>query len=275
MEQRIVIIKLGAMGDVLRTTPILRVLKGQITWITELDSARLLEGNPYIKEVVPFCDFCCVTNRDFDWVINLEEDWKARALEKLIAASKKTGWSNLWCLMSINDDVKKANRRSYQWHMFKSIGKRFRGEEYVLDVRPKKVKEPVIGIEMRSGERWPTKKWRKFPELIALLKKKGFHIKIFNFRKDLKDFIHDINDCKVIVTGDTLTMHLGLGLRKKVVALFGPTSPYEIYGYGRMVKVVSTLSCACCYKRICGKQPNCMDFIQVGDVFNAIKKSLS
>jgi len=274
MKQKIAIIKLGAIGDVLRTTPILRVLKGEITWITDSDSVRLLEGNPYIKEIVPFCEFNRIANKNFDWIINLEEDWRARALENMIASPKKTGWNPIWCLMSIDDDVKKANKETYQWHMFKSIGKKFNGQEYVLSIKPKKVKRPIIGIEMRSGDRWPTKRWHKFPELIGLLKKKGLQVKIFDFREDLKDFSKDINDCKIVVSGDTLSMHLGLALEKNVIAIFGPTSSNEIYGYGRMTKIISPLKCVCCYKRNCEKKPNCMDAIKLKEVFKAIEKNL-
>src|SRR5690348_272680 len=38
------IIKLGATGDVVRTTPLLSRLNGQITWVTEGKNVVLLEG---------------------------------------------------------------------------------------------------------------------------------------------------------------------------------------------------------------------------------------
>src|SRR5579885_2276173 len=34
MAREILVIKLGALGDVIRTTPLLRVLEGRITWVT-------------------------------------------------------------------------------------------------------------------------------------------------------------------------------------------------------------------------------------------------
>ena len=40
----VLIIKLGATGDVVRTTPLLRRFDGEIAWITAAKNAVLLEG---------------------------------------------------------------------------------------------------------------------------------------------------------------------------------------------------------------------------------------
>jgi heptosyltransferase-2 len=70
----VLIIKLGATGDVVRTTPFLRRLDGPVSWITAENNLALLEGID--REV------CCVSwqNRKrvadaaYDLVINLEDD---------------------------------------------------------------------------------------------------------------------------------------------------------------------------------------------------------
>src|SRR5438552_9975122 len=43
-NMNVLIIKLGAAGDVVRTTTLLRRLGGQITWLTEAKNTALLEG---------------------------------------------------------------------------------------------------------------------------------------------------------------------------------------------------------------------------------------
>ncbi|MFX0072315.1 MAG: glycosyltransferase family 9 protein, partial [Candidatus Hermodarchaeota archaeon] len=54
---RIIIIKKGALGDVLRTTPILHAIKKKygenihITWLTEKSSYDLLKFNPLINKI--------------------------------------------------------------------------------------------------------------------------------------------------------------------------------------------------------------------------------
>src|SRR5436190_16855412 len=57
VEQRILVIKLDAMGDVLRSTALLPPLAEQhpraaVTWITRKESVPLLSRNPYIAEVL-------------------------------------------------------------------------------------------------------------------------------------------------------------------------------------------------------------------------------
>src|SRR6476661_2198321 len=72
-NMNVLIIKLGAAGDVVRTTTLLRRLGGQITWLTEAKNTVLLEG---VKEGLKCV---CWEQRDqtkdtlYDLVINLED----------------------------------------------------------------------------------------------------------------------------------------------------------------------------------------------------------
>jgi heptosyltransferase-2 len=66
-------------------------------------------------------------------------------------------------------------------------------------------------------------------------------------------------------------MHLAIGLKKKVIALFGPTCAQEIELYGRGEKVVSPISCAPCYRRKCETSPTCMEAITAEEVMSKIK----
>jgi heptosyltransferase-2 len=88
----------------------------------------------------------------------------------------------------------------------------------------------------------------------------------------LREFIALIDVCDLLVTGDTMALHIAAGLKKKVVALFGPTSHAEIELYGRGRKVYAQSDCLCCYKRNCDVSPNCMELITSEMVLNAIKE---
>jgi ADP-heptose:LPS heptosyltransferase len=77
-----------------------------------------------------------------------------------------------------------------------------------------------------------------------------------------------------VVTGDTLALHAALGLGKRVVALFGPTSAAEIDTYGLGAKIVPDLECTCCYRPECNRRPSCMDSIQVEQVAGALMDQL-
>src|SRR5436309_15532017 len=57
LAQRILIVKLSAMGDVLRTTALLpdivaRHDRPHVTWLTRAESVELLAGNPLVQRVV-------------------------------------------------------------------------------------------------------------------------------------------------------------------------------------------------------------------------------
>jgi len=87
----------------------------------------------------------------------------------------------------------------------------------------------------------------------------------------LGQFAGLIDLCHLVVTGDTTAMHLAIGLKKKVLALFGPTCAQEIELYGRGEKVVSSLPCAPCYRRKCEISPNCMEAITADEVMSKVK----
>ena len=99
IEQRLLIVKLDAMGDVLRTTALLPALMAAhpgaaITWITRRESRGLLERNPYITEVLSYGEDALVQLRvrSFDRVISLDAGKTSAALvlpaSRLITRSK-------------------------------------------------------------------------------------------------------------------------------------------------------------------------------------------
>ncbi len=59
------------------------------------------------------------------------------------------------------------------------------------------------------------------------------------------------NMADVVVTGDSLGMHVAIALKKWVLAWFGPTSPQEIDLYGRGEKITSRAPCAPCWNPRC------------------------
>ena len=83
----VLIIKVGALGDVVRTTPLLRVLEGNITWVTAARAVPLLEGNPYIDRIRRIeAGPERLLGDKYDLVINLEDE---PAAAKLASISKR------------------------------------------------------------------------------------------------------------------------------------------------------------------------------------------
>jgi heptosyltransferase-2 len=68
------------------------------------------------------------------------------------------------------------------------------------------------------------------------------------------------NLADVVVSGDSLGMHIAIGLRKYVIAWFGLSCAAEIDLYDRGVKIIRDLPCAPCWKKVCDMPhgPICM-----------------
>ena len=64
----------------------------------------------------------------------------------------------------------------------------------------------------------------------------------------LLEFAALVAQCSLLVSSDSLAMHVAIALRVPLVAFFAPTSAAEIELYGRGVKVASTSTDACTYR---------------------------
>ena len=81
--------------------------------------------------------------------------------------------------------------------------------------------------------------------------------------------------CNIIVTGDSLGMHMGIALKKWVVAWFGPTCAHEIDFYGRGTAIKTDLNCSPCWKRSCDKAVMCYDKVEWAKISQGVKLGLS
>lgn len=213
--KKILVIKLNAMGDVLRTTFILpglkkRFPKSEITWITDPNSIFILVNNPYISRVVPFDKkvFGFLASNKFDHAVNLDLSPESLGLMDLALARNKIGFTldknrkivcsgpaaRHWLGMSAFDDAKKKNKRTYQYWMSKICG--LRRPDYEIHTplyRPSMKKaaafakkhglanKTVIGINPGAGKRWKLKKWTDagFVSVIKTLSAKGYKVVLF------------------------------------------------------------------------------------------------
>lgn len=199
VKERILIIKLGAIGDVVRTTPILTRLKSvypksAIHWLTHTPEVipsivdRTFRFNPEHLEILKATRY--------DLLLSLDKDREACALATQIRAKKKMGFKlvrgncspmnksaeSKW-LTGLFDDINRQNTISYQQEIFKLCGFRFQGEEILLEVHkrgswklPKG--KPVVGLNTGCGKRWTTRLWpdRHWIQLAKSLKKAGYTV---------------------------------------------------------------------------------------------------
>jgi heptosyltransferase-2 len=220
-----------------------------------------------------------------------------------------------WFEAGLFDDVKRQGTETYQDRMADILGLRGRPHRYVFELTDEEKAQaashlasiglpagaPIIGLNTGAGGRWPLKQWREdgYVELIRRLSaftdarvlllggpteeernerlKALSPVRLFDpgCRNTVRHFAALLNHCDLVVTGDTLAMHLSLALRKRTVVLFGPTSAAEIDLYGLGEKVVPDMTCLSCYKTACDYAPNCMDLISVDMVEGAVRRQFA
>ncbi|MBZ5856240.1 glycosyltransferase family 9 protein [Flavihumibacter profundi] len=259
--KRILIIKTGAAGDVVRTSCLLPVLKDDfVTWITDSSCVPLFpaEGYPHLK-IYAIQDIPeSLLSEKFHLVLSLEEDEFCAKLASSADTQKLTGifWSDGisytkdssgWFDMSlvsvfgkdIANEKKKANLFSYPELLYAMVGLPFNGEPYQIYQPAAEKNRNLIGIEKTAGRRWPNKNWAGYDKLNDILRSMGYETVFFERKNSLRDYMAEINRCSLIVSGDTLAMHLALAYRIPCVALFNCTSPAEIYDYQLLEKIVS------------------------------------
>lgn len=334
-SEKILIVKLEAMGDVLRTTSVLPGLRrkhpaAQITWITAPSSLPLFSGNPYVDRVLPLLPdgLLALLSERFTLAVNLDTAPVSASLLSRAEAEEKQGFSldrrgqvcalsapaGEWLGMSVFDDVKRANRRTYQAIAHDILGLPQPPGEIVLHLSEEEEAfargfaarkslappRPWIGLNTGGGGRWRFKRWTKEATLaLARLCAAEFKTRLLLFggpeeeerngwlmscagdvlvdtgcRNTVREFFALLGLCDLVVTSDTLALHAAVGLKKKVVALFGPTSAAEIELYGRGEKVVAPVPCQCCYLPDCRVRPNCMESITPEMVLSAVKRQL-
>lgn len=88
----------------------------------------------------------------------------------------------------------------------------------------------------------------------------------------LRDGLTSVEACDIVVSGDSLGMHMGIALRKWVVAWFGPTCAHEIDLYDRGVHILADVPCGPCWKRSCSNPVMCYDQVPMAKVLEAIQK---
>jgi ADP-heptose:LPS heptosyltransferase len=328
---RLLILKTGALGDVLRTTALLPPVKARfprahVTWVTRENAFPLFVGLSEVDRLLPYSweTYLRLRQERFDRLWSLDFDPAVAAWATELRAAEKRGFgysdgeltalneeARSWVHMSLHDGVKRENTRTYQDWLLTACG--LSGAEgaeprLVLTETEREWARKKFGPRLSSGERrigvntgaggrWAQKKWTRdgIASLLARLRKeprcrvlllggpeetelnRGL-AKQFPWCVDtgcsntLREFAAIVDLCSVVVTGDTMAMHIAIALKKRVVAFFGPTSAAEIEMYGRGEKVHKDWDCLPCYRAECLRSPNCMEALTADDVLAAVRR---
>jgi heptosyltransferase-2 len=144
----------------------------------------------------------------------------------------------------------------------------------------------IVGINTGGGGRWQLKKWtlEGYVACINLIKAQHPGVGLLllggpeevelnqrileavdgkvvdgGCNNSLLQFAALVKAVDVLLTSDSLAMHIGVALDKPTVVLVGPTSPWELDVFGRGGILDSGIECLACYLSKCDKKVNCMN----------------
>jgi heptosyltransferase-2 len=302
MGFRVLIFKLGAMGDVLRTTSILPSLEKTlskthdawfVTWVVDPPSKPLLEQNPFVHRVWTVNDETMIRLgvEKFDLALCFDKEPRAIGLMAQCQAANKRGFTmgaegNLHVTSAAGEDALLTGisdffkfqryQKSYQQMIHELVEIENAGELYVLAFTPEEkawakarlaelnaTRRPLIGLNTGAGSVFPGKRWpaERFAELGSrLAKSAGGTIVLLGGPEEvernkmiaarigrgcvdlgadnpLRRFAAMLGELDLVVTGDTMALHVALASKTKVVALFGPTPQQEVDLGGRGEKI--------------------------------------
>ena len=223
---KIALIKLGALGDVVRTLPIAEAIKkkcpgSEISWITKQNAVEIFEGNPFVDNLFypPFS-----SQEKYDILYNFDIEEEATALASSLKADKKYGFykegeypmafnisAEYYLNTLFDDELKKTNKKTYQEMMFeaaelhynKEIPKIYLNEKdkayadnFIKENKMNKTK--LIGIHMGSGARWPSKAWAegKIKDFIKKIKELGHNAIVFGGPEEVNKIDRLIGDLR-------------------------------------------------------------------------------
>lgn len=335
---RILIVKLAAVGDVLRTTSILPALKkkypgSEITWVTKTSAAPLLRSNPHIDRVLViegnYVEY--LQNEEFDLGICLDADPHSATIHSVARCKERRGFvcnkagrvqpvderAVEWWEMGLNDQKKKANRKTYQHIMYEICGLDLPtappqlvlngaanpfGQKFLQANSELKKCRKILGVNTGGGGRWQYKKWtfEGYVGFLDLMKQRhpdvglvivggpeevelnrrimqtvGDNVVDAGCNNSLDEFAAIINTFDLLLTSDSLGMHMGVALGKPTVVLVGPTSPWELDVFGKGEILYSDIECLVCYLSRCDKTVTCMNTLSPEYVLSRVEKHLA
>lgn len=335
IEHSILIIHLGAIGAVVRSTSLLSAIKRKypksyVTWVTDKPCDQILRGRTSIDRVVTSqeADLQILRSLEFDVAYCIDKSLKASSIleiprkihriEGFISIAKTGGIipaqpeaTELWEIGL--SDAKKFyyNQKPETQLLIEALNLGpFQRDEYQLTLnsseqievlnRKRKWSEQgkkyVIGINTGCSSYLPYKKLsiafqRELIQKISINPiyqivllggpedternqaiARGLDVVSSPTESGLCDGLMSVAACDIVVTGDSLGMHMAISQKKWVVAWFGPTCEQEIDLYSRGIKILSSAPCAPCWKRSCQKTVMCYDLVSIEQILSAIDK---
>ena len=305
-SSRILVVRLGAMGDILHTLPAVASLKhshpgAHLTWAVESRWRPLLEGNPFIDRIVELRRGSTrglvetvreLRSAPYDFAVDFQGLMKSALTaafarpERLFGYHQSQVRERLAAIFYSNKvtaravhvvdrhlELAAAAGAVHPLHNFPLPPGRAEGSlpagEFVLA-------SPLAGW---GAKQWPLEHYRALGE--RLRAELGIPLVLdgppgsgFDHHSSLSGLIFATRRAAAVVGVDSGPLHLAAALNKPGVAIFGPTDPARNGPYGTSMRVLRSESAATTYKRE-AEIAACMRAITPDQVFACLKAQLT
>ncbi len=303
---RILIVRLGAMGDVLHTLPAAASLKqsfphSHIAWVIEQKWAALLQGNPFIDEVTHADRHSIgsvlalrrhLQSTKWDLAVDFQGLIKSALAASFARPERIVGFHRSELREKLAALFYSAHVRTTAQHVVDRNLELAFGAGASNVVRSSFIPEGQAEGELPGGDfvlanpqaGWASKQWplENYVELAKRLCEFG-HQLVLNVAaplhglldvrqhvSGLPGLIHATRKAVAIVGVDSGPLHLAAALGKPGVAIFGPTNPDRHGPYGGTISVLRSKNAVTSYKR--GTEiDRSMREISVDQVFAALR----
>src|ERR1035437_206406 len=301
-SSRILVVRLGAMGDIIHALPAVASLKtgfpdSRLTWIVEPKWAPLLEDNPFIDRIVLLRRYT---------LAGLLESWRSLRAERYDFAVDFQGLikSALAASAARPDRIfgfhrsQLRERAAALFYSDKTVSRAAHVVDRNLDLaaaagaatllrtfplppgRPEGALPPGDFVLASPLAGWRAKQWpiEHYQALAARLERElGIPLVLdgppgsgLAHCSGLPGLIHATRRAAAVVGVDSGPLHLAAALGKPGVAIYGPTDPARNGPYGDSLRVLRTGTAATTYKRGSAIDPS-MRSISPDEVFDALR----
>jgi heptosyltransferase I len=306
---RILVVRLGAMGDVIHALPAVTALKrglagAHVTWVIEPKWAPLLEGNPFVDRVVWLRrgsiagvahSWRELRERRYDFAVDFQGLFKSALVAVAAQPERIYGFNETReAAAAVFYTHRIEARREHVVERNLELVAKFSGGGEVLFPLPDGQPEGTLPggdfVLASPLAGWRSKQWpmESYRALAARLRDELGTALVLNgppgaefgemgsavaHYSGLPGLIDATRRAAAVIGVDSGPLHLAAALRKPGVAIFGPTDPARNGPYGGSLRVLRHEAAATTYKRL-AEIDDSMREISADEVFEVVKSQL-
>jgi heptosyltransferase-1 len=306
---RILVVRLGSMGDIIHSLPAVATLKqsfpqSHLSWVVKPRWIPFLESNPFVDEIIPFertvttmsSVWRKLRSEHYDLAVDLQSLIQSALIltasrpDRIVGLERsqaREGLAALFYSTTVHSNA--AHRVDRYLDIAMAAGANNPVRTFALPIGSPEGTLPegkfVLASPMAG---WTSKQW-PLESYSALAKKLDMPL-VVNGAPESASLLRSVSGAQVHLSGieglidatrrahavigvDSGPLHLAAALSKPGVAIFGPTDPSSHGPYGGSLQVLRDASAATSYKRSASFDPS-MQAITPEQVLTALEHSL-